>query len=490
MSRNHANEAVSDGQVSARRTSKNTVMLLAGTLLKMVASFAFVLYCADQMGVEGFGKYSIAIHYFELFLGLMATAAGIMLTRDLARWPRHGQSLITSALILVYLLWIAVPAGLWLVGWAFGYSSDTRWALLLASLALVPAAACSVFEAVFVAKERAEFVTLGTATESFARILLSASALWLGYGLLSLVMVIVIVRFLMLFAYSIGLARLGLLGWEFHRGRTKRFMLRWRVFAAENWMAAIYTNLDMVVLSWLSGEVSAGLYSAAWKIVRLGAVVAKSYTTAIFPVMSRLYAKSRSAFSDLHQHSIRGMCIIALPAIAVVSVIPDRIVNLLFNPEFANAANILRVLIWVMLIEFLNPFLSHLLFAQGQQHKSMHVAAISLSINLVATYFLVLRFDAVGAAIATVLGGLVATICYSWFALSRQEMLESMFAGLRVVAASVGLALATLLGRELPWIVLISTCVIVYACLLFVVGAVGIRDLRFVQSTFLTRAAS
>ena len=50
------------------RTGKNASMLLAGTMTRMVASFVFVIYCADKMGVEGFGKYSISIHYFELFL--------------------------------------------------------------------------------------------------------------------------------------------------------------------------------------------------------------------------------------------------------------------------------------------------------------------------------------------------------------------------------------------------------------------------------------
>lgn len=485
-----ASNSSASKRAAARRTSKNTVMLLAGTMTRMIGSFAFVIYCADQMGVEGFGKYSIAIHYFELFLSLIATAAGILLTRDLSRWPKHAQSLLTSAIVLVMTLWLMVPAALWGVGSLFSYSNDTRMALLIASVALVPAALCSVAEAVFVAKERAEFVTAGTAIESLARILLSIALLVMGYGLLSLVAALFIVRSFMLVVYCFGLRQLGLLGWDYSSKKTRRFFVRWRVFAGENWMATIYTNLDIVVLSWISGEVAAGLYSAAWKIVRLGSVVAKSYTTAIFPVMSRLYAQSRDAFAGLHQESIRGMCICALPAIAVVSVIPDRIIGLLFKSEFAEAASVLQVLIWVLLIEFLNPFLSHLLFAQGRQHRSMHVAAISLAINSVATYMLVRSMGAVGAAMGTVLGGLIATICYSWFALTRQEMLDCLWVALRVSVAAVGLAVLATFLKDAPWVVLIPLSVITYAVLLFLVGAVRVRDLVLVRSTFLTRGAT
>ncbi|MEM8732596.1 MAG: flippase, partial [Planctomycetota bacterium] len=438
-------------------------MLFVGTLARMVGSFAFVIYCADQLGVEGFGKYSIAVHFFELFLSLTATAAGIMLTRDLARWPAHTHQLITSASCLVLALCVCSPPILWALGRLFNYSSDTCLAMLLAAVALFPAAMCSLFEAVFVAKERAEFVTFGTVIESLGRIVLSTLALYLGYGLLALVAVLIAVRVLMLTAYCIGLSRIGALGWDFSTARASRFVLRWRVFAAENWMATIYTSLDVIVLSWITGEVAAGLYSAAWKIVRLGSVLAKSYTTAIFPVMSRMHGRADGALSSLYRETIRFMCVAAFPAIALVSVVPDRIIGLLFDDDFAGAAAVLQVLIWVLLIEFLNPFLSHLLFARGKQRNSMQVAFISLAINSVATYLLVSQFGAVGAAAGTVLGGGVATLCYLGFAFTRAEILDSLLVSLRVVLAALAVVGVAVLMRTASWPLLLAASGAAYA---------------------------
>ena len=155
------------------RTSKNATMLLAGTMTRMVASFAFVLYSASLLGVEGFGKLSISIHFFELFLSLTSTAVGIMLMRDIARWPRNFERLLSSGIVVVFALSCIAPFVMLPLGIAFRYSHDTLGAICIACVALFPSAICVLFEATFVARERAEFVTLGTVIESLLRILFS-----------------------------------------------------------------------------------------------------------------------------------------------------------------------------------------------------------------------------------------------------------------------------------------------------------------------------
>lgn len=472
------------------RTGKNASMLLAGSMTRMVAGFVFVIYCADKLGLEGFGKYSIAIHYFELFLSLSSTAVGILLTRDMSRWPRHTNQLVTSSIVLVSVASILSIVVMSSLSTLFSYSDDTHQLLLIAGITLIPASICAVFEAAFVARERAEFFTSGIAIESLIRIAASVWLLYNDFGLIWLLWIFLVVRCGLLTAYLIALKRMGGFQWKFHSKRTRRFFSRWRVFAAENWMATIYTNLDVIFLSWISGEAVTGIYSAAGKIVRLGSVVAKSYTTAVFPVMSRLYLESKDAFKKLYSHTIRIMFATALPAITAVMFIPDRIVNLFFSSEYTEAAPVLQVLIWVLLLEFLNPFLSHCLFAQGRQHRSMRVAAISLVVNTIATYLLVTWFAAVGAAAGTIIGGGVATCCYLFFAMSKREVILTFMLGIRVAIAALIMGIVVWTMRDVSWIVLLPSCLAIYVPMLFLVGAVRMTDIRFFQTLFLTRASS
>ena len=117
----------------------------------------------------------------------------------------------------------------------------------------------------------------------------------------------------------------------------------------------------------------------------------------------------------------------------------------------------------------------------------MRVAAISLSVNAVATYLLVIRYGAVGAALGTVIGGLVATCCYLLFTMPKREILAIAVLVLRVVVAALGLGLVVYQVREAGWVQLLLICVAVYTPLLFIVGAIRVDDVRFFRTTLLAR---
>lgn len=471
-----------------RRTSKNAAMLLCGTMLRMISTFAFIVLVANYLGVEGFGKYALVVHYYELFISLTAMGAGILLTRDIARWPQRRDSLFSSAAALVTAFGLLSPLVLIGLAIGFGYSADTTTALWIACLGLVPAALGVLYEAVFVAMERAEFVTIGSVCESVIRVAAGTVVLLAGGGIIELAWVMIASRCLMLGLYYGLLRQICDHRWDFHLGMTRRFVLRWRVFAAENWMATIYTSLDVIVLSAVVGAAAVGLYSAAWRYVRLGAVVAKSFTTAVFPLLTRAYLESKPQFCQIMQHTFRGMCLVAMPVIAGVTVLPTRVVGLIYKPEYEAAGPILQVLIWVLVLEFLNPFFSHILFSQGKQRLSLIVAALGLVANVVLMLMLVPLLGAVGAAWACVGSGAVATIGYLYF---TREL--GLIAGLvtemaRVALAAAGLGLVLSQVAEQSWPVIFLVAIVAYTVLLFVVQAVRWDDVRFIRQQLFQRA--
>jgi O-antigen/teichoic acid export membrane protein len=150
-----------------------------------------------------------------------------------------------------------------------------------------------------------------------------------------------------------------------------------------------------------------------------------------------------------------------------VFVLTERIIGLLYTDEYAGSVAVLRVLIWVLLLEFLNPFLTHTLFAKGQQMRSLQVAALGLMLNTSLTVWLVLRWGAVGAAWGTVLGGLVACCCYCMFAFSRTDLTMLLRMSARTAAAAAGCGMALVLIRNSHWITLFLVGVTVYGLLIY-----------------------
>lgn len=465
-------------------------MLFTGTAMRMVATFAFIFYAANELGVEGFGKYSIIVHYFELFVSLTASSGAILLTRDAAKWRNQRNSLFSSAVVLVVLLSLAAPALLIPMALAFQYSTDTVLGLAITCMGLVPASIAVLYEALFVASERAEFVTIGIAVECLLRVVLSLALLVMGFGLLELSLVIVFSRSVLAVCYYFMMRRVYNHAWEINSQATWRFIKRWRVFAAENWMAVTYTSLDVVVLSWLAGETAVGLYSAAWRYVRLGTVAAKSFTTAIFPTLSRLYGQSREVFDSVFQHTFRVMCIVTLPIVAVVVVMPGRVVDIIYRKEYAEAAPVLQILIWMLLLEFINPFFSHVLFSQGKQRYSMFVAGIGLVSNSVLMFLLIGKWGPQGAALACVLTGAIAAISYLYFASEMRLLLSMLLEGLRVLmAASIMGAMLYLVADRAWWLIGLLS-ISIYAIVLLMVGAVRNQDLKLIHHQVFRRAVA
>jgi O-antigen/teichoic acid export membrane protein len=474
--------------VNLLRTGKNALMLFSGTATRMVATFLFVIFSANHLGPEGFGKYSLVVHYFELFVSLTATATGILLIREISRRPEDRDKLISSAMVLSSSLALITPFLLIPLGLGFKYSSETVWGIGIACLGLIPAGIAVIYEAVFVAKERAEFVTIGVAIECVFRIGISILLLFLGYGIVALSVVLVISRVILAITYFLllrGICDHRLIGcretiWQFGK--------RWRVFAAENWMATIYTNLDVIVLSTIVGEAAVGLYSAAWRYVRLGTVAAKSFTTAIFPTMAKMHAESNQSLASVFSQTFRIMVMTALPVIALVMVVPDRVVSLLFKEEYAQSAPILQILIWALLLEFLNPFLSHVLFSKGLQRYSMYVAAIGLMLNLTLMFLLVPQLGPRGAALACVTTGAAATVCYLVCMTDLPTFLELSGEFLRIIFAAAVMGVGVYFARDQSWIMIGTVSITAYGLMLLVVQGLRPSDLQFIKQSISRRA--
>lgn len=474
--------------VNLLRTGKNALMLFSGTATRMVATFVFVIFSANHLGPEGFGKYSLVVHYFELFVSLTATATGILLIRELSSRPDDRDKLISAAMILSSSLALVTPFLLIPLSLGFKYSSETVWGIGIACLGLIPAGISVVYEAVFVAKERAEFVTVGVAIECIFRIGISFLLLLMGYGIIALSVVLVFSRVILAISYYFLLRSICDHRFAPCRATMGQFTRRWRVFALENWMATIYTSLDVIVLSSFAGEAAVGLYSAAWRYVRLGTVAAKSFTTAIFPTMTKMHAESNQSFQSVFSQTFRVMVMTSLPVIALVMVVPDRVVDLLFKKSYAESAPILQILIWALLLEFVNPFLSHVLFSKGQQRYSMYVAAVGLILNLSLMFLLVPMLGPRGAALACVITGTVAMGCYLAFVAELPTLLELALESLRIIAAAAVMGFGVYYVHDQHWIIIGIVCIITYGLMLFAVQGIRSSDLQFIKQSFRRRA--
>jgi O-antigen/teichoic acid export membrane protein len=426
---------------SHRGVTRNATALFVGPACVMAVSLVFLLFAARLLGVTEFGRYALARTYFDLLLTLAVTGLGIFSTREIAKNPSMGALYFGSAAPLGIGLAVVMGSALVLVAPLMGYGSDLRTMLALVCLALVPASFATLSEAVFVAIGHAQYVMVGSVCETLLYSSTGVLLLWLGSGAESLFVALVATRSCLAVAYATRLwRRFGRIPWPGSYAFTKRLCRDWRSFALENWLANLTANTGTIVLSVFHGEAAVGLYAAASKITSVGSPLVASFTSAMFPYMTRLYGESSLAFRRLGEDSVKHLLAVAVPGIVIVAVFADRVIEMLYGDAYIDAVPVLRVVIWVFIFNVLNPFVSHLLFARGEQATSLRVGAIGAVTSLALSIALIPTWGSIGAACA-VLASTTLAFCLYCAAAFRPDPARVL-----MMLGKAGIAAASLAG--------------------------------------------
>lgn len=447
---------------------KNSIAVFLGRLSPKIFSFLFVIYSARFLGATEFGKFVLALGYFELFLGLTARGLTIVATREIAKLPSKANEYINVSVTLGFILTIVASCILIALSHILPYSLDTRVALYLVCIALLPSTTAMIFEAGFVGFEKAQYVTYGTVIENSLRTGLWFIALILGYKLIALFAVLIITRSFMLFFYFLCYSlHISKFQWRIKLKIYKEFITQWRVIAFENWISSFIYGLDVIFLSIFRGEQIVGLYSAAYKIVNFADIGASSYTVALFPYMSRLYRESQIEFRKLIEGSLKYMLIIVIPGTIIMATIGDRIILLLFGKEYVTSIPIFSVLTWVIILRFLNPFLSHVLFARGEQGKSLRVAVISLIVYVPTSVLFIRQWGGVGAAWAVLIVATLGFCLFFVFVWRGYGVLKVILVFGRAIISSICFGITFFVLKDISLVLGLIVSIMLYCLLIF-----------------------
>jgi O-antigen/teichoic acid export membrane protein len=468
-----------------RGVTKNAAALFVGRTLVMASSFVLVLYAARVLGLTGFGRYALARMYFDLLLTLGVTGLSILVTREIARQPSQGPIYVGTAAPLGMGVIAIASSLLLLLSPAMGYGPDVRSMLWLACVALVPASFAMLSEAVFVAIGRSHYVMFGACGEALLYAGTGLVLLSLGYGGQSLFVALVATRSLLAAFYARELwLRFGEAPRPGSYAFAKQLCRDWRTFAFENWLANLTASLPAILLSVFHREAAVGLYAAASRIVSFGTPLVTSFTSAMFPYMSRLYQESSSALRQIGEESLKYMLAAAVPGVVIVAIFADRIIGALYGEAYAGAAPVLRIVIGVFLFNFVNPFVSHILFARGEQAVSLRVGAVTAAVSLALSLVLIPRWSAIGAASAFLASGALACCLFCAGAFRPRPTEVLMTFGKAGVAAAV-LAGFLSIGHHAHPVALVIGAAGSYVGALHLLGMLSARELgAFFRASF------
>jgi len=374
----------------------HAVLLTSAQVARGLVRLLFVLVVARSFGPEQFGVYALLLALVEILAVASGSGYADYLTREAAKDARLGWGL---GFQLVWLrLGCLVPfAGIGLgILWLLGYP---RIVLVAAAWLTVSLAPRSVSEAVqgvlrgvgcYGAYLSIELVfDLG--------LLCGAAFLLARGGSLTVVIGTEIIAAVVAAALGVIFA-LMFCPKERIRLKTKQLLGKSAIFNVYAFAVNLYDRLDVVLLSKLAGAYATGIYSAAYRPLGTIQLVAYGVLYSLLPALSR----GAQAERERLEKAMGLLLSAAFVVVLVTMVYAGPAVTLLFGAAYAESAMALKILIWAVILRYVNFALNIRLLADGHERVFVVTSLVCLGVNVVGNLIFIPLYSWKAAAAVTI----------------------------------------------------------------------------------------
>ncbi|MGB6546896.1 MAG: flippase [Candidatus Acidiferrales bacterium] len=375
------------------------VFVSRGVALVMAAAASFIL--ARYLGPERMGEYGAIYAYLTLFLWLASFGLVSILTREAAQNREQAGSIIYTG------MWVSA-----------GFAGATVLAALIAApflhyggklfplvviaaveiLLLVPFGLPSV---IFVVDLKQWYSSAFNVIRQALMLLIVLSLYWAGAPLL----------YVILGRLAVAIIENGL-NWyvsrrflapprKFHVPIARKLINQGFTMALCLLTISIYTRVDQVMLHVMSTDRILGQYVVAARVSELFEALPAAFIASLFPLLC-VSVVDLTRFQRHLDLGYRYMMVAGAGISVVCCVGAGPIMRLAYGPRYDAAAPLLAVLIWSEIAVFFGSAVLNGLLAAELQQYALWATVVGSVVNLGLNLYLIPRWNATGAAWATV----------------------------------------------------------------------------------------
>lgn len=179
--------------------------------------------------------------------------------------------------------------------------------------------------------------------------------------------------------------------------RSKVRPLVWQAFplGVAGLLVAVYDSLGPLLLAHLADLRSVGEFAAAARFAFPVLMIVQAITMAFFPALAEHHGRARARVADMQQGVLEGSLLVAGAMFAGLHGAADFLVQLVASDP-GNAADLLRLLAWLVLARAVTTAMSPLIVVGGKQAIGLVLTTISILVQVAAIVLLVPRLGIVG----------------------------------------------------------------------------------------------
>ena len=176
--------------------------------------------------------------------------------------------------------------------------------------------------------------------------------------------------------------------------------------------AKVYTNIDTVLIGFMTADQNVGLYSAAVKINTVLITFFAAMSPVFMPrIISYMESNDYNSYYSLLKRILGLIMGLGLPAVVGIEMLSDQIIRLIADDSFAPAALTMRILAPIILVNACANVLYYDVLVLYKKEKSvLFCTASGAVINLIMSMILIPFFAENGAAAGSIISELATLL--------------------------------------------------------------------------------
>lgn len=474
----------------AKRIAKNIALITGGGVFRAVLMPLFTILIARQFGTEGFGAFSFALSLASIMVIVGEMGLPKMVVRELANHREDVGKYIGDLTILRLIMGIASVGIVYLI-LLFSYkSSDARLPLFLIGLSLLVFTGLRrFFDAIFQAFEVMKYQALVDMVDILLTFGVGTALLFNGYGLMGVAFAMMVgATISMAMDFIILMRRLGKPAFSFDLAFWKRMVLGAIPFGVIGVLTFLFGYSNTVLLTLFKGDAQAGLFSSAYRVIWMLAIIPATCMTAVFPFLARVGKSADGRHRDAIRLLVKYLACLSLPFSALLAIYAPQLISAVYGRSYTSAGSALWILAAIPLFSFAYIPLIDLLNSQYKQRFTVIAILLCAAVNVGLCLVLAPLLGVAGAAVST----LVAEACLfgitAFFSWKHMRIHPRIFANWKplVAAAAAALAFAPL-RHVLPPAQMIAAFFLVYVAALLALRTFDLEDRQLFRSLIPSR---
>ncbi len=180
----------------------------------------------------------------------------------------------------------------------------------------------------------------------------------------------------------------------------------------------VYTALDTTMLGFIKGDWAVGIYTASTKINKIVLSLVVSVGAVLFPRLSYyVNNEDKTSFTKLLHKGLDFYLLLSIPCSVALCILGKPIILLFSGENYLEAILVSRIMNPIIIIISLSNFIGIQLFLSINKEKwTFYSVLIGALANFFLNLFLISKYGAIGAAIATVIAESLVTCVQIFFA--------------------------------------------------------------------------